>query len=543
MTPLVLVSSLQLWADRGSVLMPLLAFPVFLLACVVARNSSALHRLVESRSFPWVVALLAAVSFALYLGQVWIYLSYPGYVDPTETMVASASYLASRGQEVYPLPETGDLYGSLYGPAVFLINGAVLRLDPSVLGSKLQGVAALLLAIGVTWQVMRLRLADELAALLALATFVVLLLPYGQYAYYNHGDPFLILASALSLAALRLRGFPAAAVIGLLMGFAACLKLHGFIYVTPAAFCLVGREDTARRRLALAAMMAGSAVLAVAAPFMVPNVSLVGYLRYLALAGHHGLRLIVFCLNLVFASAFCAPVVWLLVWRRPVLAREDRWLVGGFALAGTVVVIIGSKVGAGPHHLLPLIPVGLYVAAAITARSAEGRPIPLRVRNLWAVALLVALLGNHIGFAQSYGGVSYYALYRSEPAMHEAIDELREMARTYPGAQMGASDDQHFSDVFPAVVLVFEAKQLHLDNAAWLDLATGGVSSSAPIRFLNDCRIPSWILPAEGPPFSLGNHYTGQPLFSDEFRSTFFANYQPAKTGRFYRAWTCRALH
>ena len=47
-------------------------------------------------------------------------------------------------------------------------------------------------------------------------------------------------------------------------------------------------------------------------------------------------------------------------------------------------------------------------------------------------------------------------------------------------------------------------------------------------------------MPSAGAPFSLSSIYTHGPLFSDEFRRQFLANYVEVETGRFYRVWNCR---
>ena len=57
----------------------------------------------------------------LYLGIAFYVLSFPGYVDPVEPMVVSASYFAVHGPPVY------DMLIS-YGPFCFLFYGAAMKL-------------------------------------------------------------------------------------------------------------------------------------------------------------------------------------------------------------------------------------------------------------------------------------------------------------------------------------------------------------------------------------------------------------------------------
>ena len=98
------------------------------------------------------IGALAALSiFAVfaYILTIALYLLYPNYLDHFQATVASISWLWMQGHELYPDWTTGEVYGLVYGPVLFLINGmALLLLSPSIFASKLPGVLSLGAALG-----------------------------------------------------------------------------------------------------------------------------------------------------------------------------------------------------------------------------------------------------------------------------------------------------------------------------------------------------------------------------------------------------------
>ena len=448
--------------------------------------------------------------------------------------------LAIHGDSVYSSPGGAAVYGMPYGPMLFLANGPGLWLDQSVWGSKLPGIAALLLALAammlVCW-----RQRGRVTAFVALATVVALLLPYGPLAYWNRPESFLLLAATLALAALRLPRIAANLAIGALLGFAAGLKLNGFVFVAPAALTLIGRDVGWRLKIGSLLIQAVAGAVVFLAPFALPNVSLVDYGRFLSMGAGHGLDPLMLGTSLAFAGAFVGPPVLLYAWRRPRLAAEDRWLLTGFLAATAAAVLIAGRVQAGPYHILPMIPVGLYATAVLADPGLAGRRLPLAQSNFWAAGLMLALLAGGTGLLRNYGGLSVVEFLQNRRATTEAMAELEDFAGQYPGAQMAVSDDDHYWLAMQDAALVMRSGRITIDYATWMDLVFVGASSSRLMPLIEGCRTPVWIMPSAGAPFSLTSIYTRAPLFSDEFRRRFLEDYVQTRTGRFYRAWTCRA--
>jgi len=534
-----LIAALTPWFDRAATLVPMLSLPVLLLAILAWGRVASLRRFAASNGFVCLALAAGAATVFLYLGQIVVYLAYPGYTDHVQTTITVMSYMAIHGGSVYSAPDDAAVYGMPYGPMLFLANGLGLWFDQSLWGSKLPGIAALLSALAampVCW-----RQQDRVAAFLALATLVALLLPYGLLAYWNRPESFLFLSAALALAALRLPRVAANLAIGGLLGFAAGLKLNGFVFVAPAALAIIGRDASWHQKTAslLTQVVAGAVVFV--APFALPNVSLADYGRYLSMGAGHGLDLLMLGTSLALAGAFVGPAVLLYAWRRPHLAAEDRWLLWGFLAATAAAVLVAGRVQAGAYHIVPMIPVGFYATVVVADPALAGRRLPLTQRSFWAAGLMLALLAGGTGYLRNYGGLSVVEFLQNRHAMTEAMAELEGLAGQFPGAQMAASDDDHYWLAMQDAALVLRSGRIAIDYATWMDLVFVGADSSQLMRLVEGCRTPAWIMPSAGVPFSLTSIYTGAPLFSDEFRRRFLEDYVETKTGRFYRAWTCRA--
>ena len=114
------------------------------------------------------------------------------------------------------------------------------------------------------------------------------------------------------------------------------------------------------------------------------------------------------------------------------------------------------------------------------------------------------------------------------------ITELQALHRQYPTAEMGLSDERHYSDTFYRAILVYHGTPLHIDFASWMDLEYAGISETRIVGLLQRCDVPLWILP-DGAPFTMISYYTGRSLLSEDFRQTFFDKYEFIQKGDFYR--------
>ena len=254
------------------------------------------------------------------------------------------------------------------------------------------------------------------------------------------------------------------------------------------------------------------------------------------MTANHGLKLSLLIENLLFALLLFAPIVFTLNFRRPALDAFDSWFVGGLFVSLAMTTIVASKPGAGTHHFLPLVPISICVLLSVLQAPASRLAQELNPRDMGTMvlaSLLVSYAPGELRWARYF--IRKFETVQTEKAK---IDELQAIYSQQLRAEVGLSDDNHYSDTFYRSFLVFQGAPLHIDFASWMDLAYAGVSENRIIGFLKRCDVPVWILP-EGPPFTQINFYTRLPLLSDEFRRTFYANYHLIQKGKFYQVWRC----
>jgi hypothetical protein len=259
-------------------------------------------------------ATLSIFTVFVYLSAIIFYLMYPNYFDHLQPVVASISWLWMEGHELYPNWMTDDVYGSVNGPLLFLLNGVALLLKPTILVSKLPGILSLGAALGVAWILFK-RTTDNLISLLLLASLLLLLEIFSVYAYWNRSEPFLILVSVLAfLIASRSSSWVAGVSIGVLAGLAVGLKVYGFICVIPAAVVALARVETLRRRLFLAIIGSLFAAASAFFPYLEKRVSIMGHLRFVRAQLDQRWSVSLFDENLLVVVVLTAPIF--VLWSR-----------------------------------------------------------------------------------------------------------------------------------------------------------------------------------------------------------------------------------
>ena len=493
----------------------------------------------KAKRRPILTSIAAGVGVLLtaaYLATLMAYLLYPSYLDHVEATVASIAWLGMHGHALYPNWVSDDIYGLVYGPVLYLLQGLFLSIEPAITTSKVLGVVSLLSAFCLIFIIIKQRVANNLTSFLFIASLVMLFVPFGPFAYWTRAEPFLIFISALALlVAIKLRPLAAGAIIGALAGIATGFKLHAFIYVAPVAVMTLAQAKTARDRIILAAIGIVCALIFALLPFFLKESSLVGYVQYLNIAAHHRFLPGMVNLNLLVGVVLFSPAVAIWFWRKPALNPAEFWLLTGLSISVAIAVVVGSV--SGPYHLLPFVPIYLYVATIMAA--APARRFKAELRETIAIIFLVLLLAyGPGGFIIHSGLLRDY--YRNSRAEREKITELQRYLVLYPDAEIGISDDEHYSDTYYRIVSVLHGHPLHVDFAAWEDLASVGVEEKNVIRFIKTCEVPTWILPL-GAPFTKLSWYTKQPILSDDFRRIFSMNYRLVQMGQAYQVWSCRS--
>jgi hypothetical protein len=477
-------------------------------------------------------AILAVVASFIYLLLMVIYLLHPNYVDHAQPLVASISWLWMRGRELYPNWATGDVSISVYGPITFLINGAALLLSPSILASKLPGVLSLVAALAATSIVLRRTTNGNYASLLLLGSAVLLLDTFHAHAYWNRPEPFLILISALALLVIsfRLPSMLEGISIGLLAGIAAGFKVHAFIYLLPTWAAALSKIQSLRDRIFVAFVGSLCAVTFAFLPYFESGVSVAGHLRILRVAFDEGWSLSLFRKSLLFLFVLAAPITLILILQKPELNPSKRWFLATLGISALVMTVISGKQGGGRYYLLPLIPVFVYGIAIAVEK--------FRIYATLIFATLFLTYGPNLLLDTRWG--LRYDRQIDAQSEHDEIAELKTYLDSYPNAQFGVSDNEHFPAYFYRVFSVWNGRPLHVDFSAWMDLAYTGVDEKHILRFIKGCAVQTWILPL-GAPFQLSNFFTGEPMLSENFRQTFLSSYRQIKSGNTYQIWQCNS--
>lgn len=490
-----------------------------------------------SRAARWLTVIAAVVAAAIVLVMVWTsagYLAGTGYLDHVEASIAAVSWWYHTGHPLYPDWGAGQgVYGFQYGPLLFQITAAALRLGPSILVSKLPGFFCFWLACGVVLWTLRPSSVGQ--ALLPVAALILIAGGYWRAAYWVRGDPYLLLFAALGLWSWRrLERTAAVIVIGLLGGGLINLKIHSVLYVLPYAVALLAAPGSTAMRVRVVVIGIACGVVAAALPFLDPDVSLVGYAAFINLALHHGLDRALLLLNIRFSCVLVLPFLFL-AWRHIRGEAQPDMLMGlVYCLSVFAVCLIGAKKGAGPTHLIPFLPAFLFLLAQ-AARSV-GKPSDERAKG--AVFFLAVAMAYVPSYASNLVRLHTWSLAADDPAFRQ---EAARLYAEYPTAVMGASDGAGSGLTEYKMIGVFAGGPLVFDTSTWMDMHGAGVPDEVTERLLVDCRTRFWIIPNSGVPFSQIAAYDPGPLFSDRFRELFQAGYVPVRKGEFYSVWGCRA--
>ena len=356
-------------------------------------------------------------------------------------------------------------------------------------------------------------------------------------AFWSRAEPFLILLSVLSvIAAVKLPNAIAALTIGVLGGLAFDFKLHGFLYVVPAALAVCGVNETWKERVRLALL--GSVVGGIAGALLFVSMvgSVEGYVSVIEMTAKLGLDVDLLVPNVLFAMMLFIPIVAVWYFSGSILRKFHTWFLGGLLMSLAIMAIIASNPGAGPHHFLPFVPISAFGLLSVLEAPALPQGLALNSRDVGILVLIPLLIFYFPGELRwTKGVINKYLSVLNE---RRKIEELQMFSTQYPMAEMGVSDDEHYADTYYRPLLVFRGAPLHVDFGSWMDLSYAGVSEGRIIGMLEVCAIPVWLLP-EGLPFSNTSYYTGLPLLSENFRRTFLAKYRLIKMGQFYSVWKC----
>jgi|GEM_PF-690487 len=481
--------------------------------------------------------LLAAVFLGI---GVW-YLTLEGFAGEVEPLVTSNSWLLEQGQELYHPIDGAQQYSVLYGPSVFLTNGLFLKvLGPTLTSAKaasfLAGVASILLLFAAAS-----RRRNDPMPWAVTGCAILLFWSHGFGIYLVRPDSLLVFAAAFGIFIVSRAG-PRFGVAGLaaVLGFAVNLKVHGGLYFLPILYLAYRRWGPR----SLFWILTGS-MFVVAAPFLLhPRISFLNYLVWLQNATLHGLTVQDLGLNLRFTFLLLLPLLGLAArtgFRRGIWRGQGGLLLSVFLSLGPVLVL-AAKPGAGPVHLLPLVPIMAFVPALvwISARPADrALPSSRRVpaRGLMAGAALTIAIA---GLVSEYRATMLVAWQQDQAP--DLAAEVRGIMAKYPEMNIGMAcggENASFRWTWIRPLLVFADHPVLIDPISVMDCCLAGRPlPPATQEALGQGVVDVWLVPREQTPFEKVNWYPPhEPIFTPEFRQEFLAHHDKADRTEHFDLW------
>jgi len=465
-----------------------------------------------------------------------LYLWWNGFSEQGEVTFSAVSWLLYKGYPLYTALDSAERYSLQHGPNIYLAIGGVMKLlGPSYTTAKLANVLALLLVILISWLWLS-KLANKHDALwlVGLESWILL---HWHYSFAARPDSLMLLCVTVSMYIVTAERNKLLMMLGtaIPLGLIINLKIHGVFYSFPVLW-IVYRCLGWRCLMVVCALALPLSV----APFLLSQVSFTNYILWLTQSAHMGINLgnlfdkVVLIFEL-FMVLFAIGVIGGIDLHRFYLRHRPMIL----TLLGTLIVtsIIGSKPGSGTNHLMPLVPVFIYMMflLATDVRARIGRrPEVVRTRlaiNLSYVILVSVLVLNTIS---GVGKAISLIKPTSNGDRAAIIQELQGIEALYPGRtlEIGYGEEKSFATYRDYVVLpVFHGNPYLVDKVALGDMhGTGLPTPAATIDKLKGGAIQGWLIPKGNSPFALRE-------FDNAFRQAFVQNYRLTSRTQFFDVW------
>lgn len=484
------------------------------------------------------IALVGVLALLAYPGIALWYAWDPHFFDNAEPTIPALGWLFHVGKPLYHVPDSAERYAHIYGPMAFIVHGlAQGALGPGLRISKGIGVAAGLVSLLLVYGAIR-RHGSAVRAAALTGVCALLLLSFRHYSFWTRPDSLQLLSVSAALffavTATSGRGDLSATLVGLASGLLWNMKLTGPLYSLPVFSLLHRRTGWRGTFIALAV-----GIVTAVAPFACfSNVSLVNYVTWLRLSAQTGLLLSLLRQNIEWAAYLSLPLL-LSYYAVPREHRsrgtEWRTLMMALLLGICGVVIAAAKPGAGPYHLIPFVPIIIYVVSWHATDFSSSTTIDPVLPRASIAFLLVAVM---IALGQQAQLISTMSARR---ALRE-VDDITRFAEGHTGViEMGYGQTEALS--FARPILVFRNNSYLLDQPAVREHQLEGIDvPKATVEALASCRVRYWLVPKGEPPFSGVNGYPAvflRPLYPDDFRRVFHATYKRVSTTTYYDVWEC----
>lgn len=509
----------------------------------------------------WSAGGVGLLTLGLFAWFNFRYLQSPVPFDHMPVQIFDASWYFEQGHPLYHDANSPEIYNILYGPYLYLFTGALEKLlGPSVWAAKLVGGVATMASLGLLGVLLwRRGGAKPAVAIFATGVFACLIVadPLGEY--LNRADNFIVLFVVIGAWAAYSPSRIAPLILGAAIGVSINLKVHAFLYFVPLAW--IGWRTGYRWKSILAALV--TALLVALFPFLAyANISLPNYFETLRIAAHHGLSPAYYLDFLACSLNLTLPflaVIWLSNRQSPggtlTALRRNRWFIGLIVFAFLVLLVPGSKNGAGPHHLLPLMVILLLLAFELAKAGlrVEWDSSPTTI-GLYAILASWFISCFGVGILFSYQNLSYFKT--RTPQAASVVADVDAVLKKYGPDHvilMGVGSSNDYPRTFFRPELVLAGQPIGIEPTALMENAFAGLPTPTLDHLVkmvthdNPGRKILWLIPKGDAPFTLENYYTqakdagnGAPdlLFDTAFRIAFQHDFSLLTSTQFYDLYT-----
>jgi hypothetical protein len=521
---------------------PRLPWPGMLVVMAMAAMAGALYFAPAGFGVPWVrqatrwCGLLLGVLALAQLGLAVSYFFYPRYLDWIEPTIIAGSWIGLRGGQFYTSLTGGDISGVWYGPMLFHLNGLMLwLLGPSIESSKVLGELAFFGALYLSFRVLRRAGASQAEAVTLTAIQCLILCGFANQAsaFGIRTEPLLVLAAECAVFAATSRpGFAAAAIMGVLTGLMANLKIQGVFFNFPIFVFFMCQAQNNIRRLQLFGVAAAAGAAGLLLPFAPPDAAPLRYLALFTMGKHFAIQSWILQKNIVYLMMLWSPAALLYGLFRPRLPFSLLCFVLACIPAMGMVTMAASIEGGGSYNYLTFLPALSWFLLRLIQTIGEQFPADAqRLRR----AVLGAMVAFLVGFTPNLA-IAWYPImtqYKEAPNLWRARAQIDAEMKAHPGKLLQIGPGR-YADL--RVIPVFHGNPLAIDSETWYDLRMGGIDEDIVRRLIRTCRMDTWMHPANGPIF----HENNEPkLYSPEFIAEFRAHYREEISGGVLNPWRC----
>ena len=213
-------------------------------------------------------------------------------------------------------------------------------------------------------------------------------------------------------------------------------------------------------------------------------------------------------------------------------------LIGGVGIF--VLLIMGSKTGAGEWHVMPLLPITAWLLASahdrIRSPRYPGRDSLTRACQGSFVGMSLLITSTVVFFGMMDLGPQRLENERFRGATAEIRDFMVEY--DHESVAMGYGDQDSYPLTFLRPLLPIPEK-LRCDAAALGDMNLSGILiPDATLEALRKGAVRFWLIPRGEEPFTGQDYYEGKPLFSNEFRKIFLDHYKRTQRNKYFDVWS-----